>query len=468
MFAEWANVARNIISGLQDKIPRAFLFDSSTRRVFLAGQDLTTVNLCDIGKMSNLESLILDNNRLHSVDLSCLESLNSLTTLSLAENRIEEIDLRPLAKCRELAWLSLSGNLLKEIDLGPLAKCAELERLFIGGSKMEVIDLAPLSSCPRLKEVVISRDGDPGFDAIEKAIDLSPLVTNRRLRRIQAAREHYVTLGLVGKSLAYVPRAINVCLKHSRNVSVEEIVSEQIRTLGPVKGVAKLENEVNRLDPSYWYSVRRDVLRPLNLEPLAGFDGSISELMKQVKLDSDWADLVTAKAADIIAAGSSSILFDLDQIPMTLPSHGKLRAAVLENRTSEIKNARIFVCENCADLREVLYTAWGFKVLSQMGNWVFGTSGNQLIRLRDNLRELGFGLTFVPVQLRDRWPRPRNEPSLKIRQTILGHIDRNAKTDLKEKALKCLANSELHPLRSVAEVMLSEVYGTGGDRRERN
>lgn len=468
MFAEWVTVARNIISGLQGKIPKAYLFDSSTRRVFLANQELTTVDLCDVGKMSNLESLILDNNRLSSIDLACLEGENDLATLSLAKNRIKEIDLRPLAKCRELSWLSLSDNLLKEIDLRPLAKCEELERLFIGGNQLEGINLSPLSNCPRLKEVVISRDGDPGFDSIEKAIDLAPLVTNRRLRRIKAARAHYVTLGLIGQSLTYVPRAINVCLKYSRNVSVEEIVSERIRVLDLVEGIAMLENEVDRLDPSYWYSVRKDVLRPLNLEPLAGFDGSISELLKQVNLDSDWADAVIAKAADIIATGSSSILFDLDQIPMTLPSHGKLRAAILDNRASEIKNARIFVCENCADLREVWYTAWGFKVLSQMGNWILGTSGAQLIRLRNNLRELGFGLTFVPIQLRERWPRPRNEPSLKIRQTILGHIDRNARTDLKEKAMKCLANSKLHPLRSVAEDMLSEIYGIGGDRSERD
>lgn len=466
MFAEWVTVARNIVSGLQGKIPKAYLFDSSTRRVFLADQELNTVDLCDVGKMSKLESLILDNNRFSSIDLSCLEAENDLTTLSLAENRIEEIDLRPLAKCRELSWLSLSDNLLKEIDLGPLAKCEELERLFIGGNQLERINLSPLSNCPRLKEVVISRDIDPGFDSIEKAIDLAPLVSNRRLRRIQVAGEHYVTLGLIGESLTYIPRAINICLKHSRNVSVEEIVSERIRTLGLVKGVATLENEVNSLDPSYWYSIRRDVLRPLNLEPLAGFDGSISDLLKQVNVDSDWADAVTAKAADIIAAGSSSILFDLDQIPMTLPSHGKLRAAILENRTSEIKNARIFVCENCADLREVWYTAWGFKVLSQMGNWILATSGNQLIRLRDNLRQLGFGLTFVSVQLRERWPRPRNEPSLKIRQTVLGHIDRNARSDLKEKAMNCLVKSELHPLRPEAEAMLSEIYGTGGEHSE--
>jgi hypothetical protein len=379
-------VPRTIISGFQQKIPRVYLFDSSIRKIFLADQELYTVDLADVCKMNNLESLILDNNRLTTVDLACLEGSNNLATLSLARNRIEDIDLRPLRKCRKLSWLSLSDNLLKRVDLRALAKCEELERLFIGGNKLEELNLTPLSGCPRLKEVVISRDGDPGFGSIEKALDLLPLVTNRRLRRVQVASEHFVTLGLTGKSLAYVPRAINVCLKNSRKVSVDEIVSERIKTLGLLGGMTMLEKEINSLDPSYWYSVRRHVLRSLNLEPLAGFDGNITDLLKQVKLDSDWPDSVIAKAADLISAGSSSILFDLDRIPMTLPSHGKLRAAILENRSSEIRNARIFVCENCVDLREVWYTAWGFKVLSQMGNWIFGTSGNQLIQLRTNLR----------------------------------------------------------------------------------
>lgn len=457
-------MSRILITGYEGSFPRVFSFESTTEYVSINNTSINRIDLSEAHRMNKLQFLDISQNKIDQVNLKQLSRCYNLSSLNLSHNWVESIDLSPLSNCSRLSWLSLSSNHISSIDLRPLSKCKELEYLFLSSNRFEKLDLSPLAQCPNLRELGITTAGDPGFYDIENALDLRPLIGLRRLKKIHISRTHYATLGVTQKTIQEKPRGITEVLKKCKNVTIERLVNHRIKKHGLVKGITSLENEISHLPSSYWYSVREQVLEPLGLSIIAGYDGRISELVKGTeKQGKDWANQVIARAADEISKGATTILFDLDTIPMTLPSHGKLRAAILESRSNEIREARIFVCERCVDFREVLYTAWGFQMLKGEGQWIFGTSGKQLIDLRDRLRNLGFGLIFKSVKIKDTWPNPRNEPSLKIRQSILGYIDRYAKPLLKDKAMQCILKSNLHPLRNEIEKIMTEIYGGSED-----
>ncbi|MFW9920777.1 MAG: leucine-rich repeat domain-containing protein, partial [Candidatus Thorarchaeota archaeon] len=459
---EWEKLTRILIPGYEGPIPRVFMYEQECESIILNDTSLNRIDLSELHRLGKLKSLDLSGNKIERIDLKYLERCHELSSLNLSNNCLTDIDLSPLTKCKKLAWLSLSQNQISHIDLMPIGRCDELEHLLIHGNRFEEIDLSPLSSCRSLRELAITTEGDPGFDEVETALDLRPLSGLRRLKKVHIAKKHHVTLGLTQVALREKPRGVSEAIKRSKNVSVEKLVKHQAKKRGIVKALMDLEDDIADLPASYWYTVRRHILKskPYELEIISGYDGRISDLVKEALAEGkDWGNLTIAKVADEISKGASSILFDIDEIPMTLPSHGKLRAAILASRTNEIREARIFVCEKCVDFREVWYTAWGFRMLKQEGQWIFGTSGSQLIELRDRLRELGFGLTFKQVKIRDEWPSPRNEPSMKVRQTILGFVDKHAQSSLKDRAMQCILKSPLHPLRIELERIMTEIYG---------
>lgn len=453
-------MSRILITGYEGQIPRVYLTEEDCAHISLTDTSIERVDLSELYRMRKLQTLDLSNNMLKEIDLKQLERSYELTSLNLAHNNLSDVDLRPLTRCRKLSILSLASNHLHSIDLKPLRNCDELEYLYISGNQFEKIDLCPLSDCTNLREIAISSKGDPGFGDIEHALDIQPLIKLRRLKKVQISQDHYVTLGLTQMAMKEKPSGVTEALKKCNNVTIEKMVRYRKKKLGVADALASFEIEIARLPSSYWYSVRHQILRSFNLDAVAAYDGNLTPLVRTAEREGkDWLNLTISKVADEISRGSSTILFDLDEIPMDLPSHGKLRAAILDARTNEIREATIFVCERCVDFREVLYTAWGFRMLKEEGQWIFGISGKHLIDMRDRLRQLGFGLVFKSIKLRDSWPTPRNEPSLKIRQTILGYIDRTAQSLFKDRAMQCILKSSLHPLKPEIERIMTEIYG---------
>ncbi|MHA1909519.1 MAG: leucine-rich repeat domain-containing protein [Candidatus Thorarchaeota archaeon] len=452
-------MTRYAMSGVASGKEQAYLVDVSMSRIWLRNQNLSHFGFESLYALPSVSEIFLDFNEIKEVDLEPLTNHKSLRVLSLSGNKIKSIDLTPLKGCRNLRWLSLSNNRLETVDISPLARCNNLEYLYLSGNKLTSIDLRPLANTGLLKEIILSKGL---IDSLDTIIDLTPFVKLRKLKRIGLHELERVSLGLQADQFRRVPSAVSACLSKCRNVSIEQIVKSRIDTLGPKRGLESLELELESIDSQYWLSVRKDILTPLGLHVIAGYDGKISDLAP-IKRKKNWEESILIKASEAIAKGSRSTLLNLEELDMKIGVHAKLHSSILENRINELKQVRVFVCEGCADFREVWYTAWGFKLLSEYKSWFFGNSGKPLIALRDHLRELGFDLEFVSVRIRDPWPTAKNEPSTFLRRTILGSADRTATPNMKKKALQCILKSNLHPLRGQYEKIVTELNDRRGD-----
>ncbi len=446
-------MVRYAVSGVASGKEQAYLFEDSVRRIWLRYQGLSYFDLESLNPLSNLRELYLDFNELETLNLEPLSSHGGLRVLSLAMNRLSTINLSPLSRCKNLTWLSLSKNKIDTIDLTPLSRCENLENLYLGGNDFTSMNLKPLAKCKSLREIIISSDTN---DSLDTVIDLTPLVPLKNLQKVGLYKLERASLGLQVHQFKRVPQGVSQVLKKCRNVSIEDIVRARIESLGPRKGLESLEQDIDRIDSQHWLEVRKDVLRPLGLDVIAGFDGQPSELAPRKRMKK-WEENVLLKASKEVAKGSRSTLFNLEDLDMKNDIHAKLHSAILENRLNEIEKAKIFVCEGCADLREIWYTAWGFKLLSERKTWIFSTTGRPLIDLRNSLRDLGFDLEFVPVRIRDPWPTLSNEPSPLLRRAILGSADRTASKDVKKRALSCILKSALHPLRGEYERIVTHL-----------
>ncbi len=446
------------MSGVTSDKEQAYLFDENVTRIWLRNQGISTFDLESLIPLSNLRELYLDNNELETLNLEPLAKHGGLQVLSLAENRLSSVDLAPLSRCKNLTWLSLSKNKLDTIDLSPLAGCESLENLYLGGNNFTSVNLKPLARCRSLTEIVLSSDINDSLDTI---IDLTHLVPLKNLQKVGLYKLERVSLGLQAHQFKRVPQAVTQCLEKCRNVSIEDIVKSRIDLMGPRKGLESLEQEIDRIDSQHWLDVRRDIFRPLGLDVIAGFDGQLSELAPNKRMKK-WKENVIVKATKEIAKGSRSILLNLEELDMKNGIHANLHSAILENRINESKQAQIYVCEGCADLREIWYSAWGFKLLSKRRTWIFSTTGKPLIDLRNSIRNLGFDLVFVPVKIRDPWPSISNEPSSLLIRAILGSADRTASEAVKKRALSCILKSALHPLRGEYERIVTHL----NERRE--
>ncbi len=446
-------MARYTISGIASDADRVYLVEDSTKRIWLSNEELIHIDLESIEIHPEISEIYLDNNNIGSIDLKPLSDFTSLEVLSLGQNIIQSIDLSPLHKCNELRWLNLSNNRLTEIDFSPLADCENLQNLYLSGNRFSSIDLKPLEKCKELREVVFSKSID---DSLDITINLTPFLTARRLRKIGLYENERVTLGLKANQLRNIPAAISQCLKKCRNSSVDQIVLSKIESLGPQRGLEALEQDIHDMSAEYWFSVQKDVLRPLGLEVIAGFDGEISKLapIRRIK---DWESRVIVKASEAIEKGARTTLLDLDNLNLEIGSHVMLHSAILKNRLDELNSVKVYVCEGGADLREIWYTAWGFNFLSKVRAWIFAPTGNYLIKLRNMLRELGFELEFIPIRIKDPWPRPTNEPSEMLRGVILGSAERSADPNIRNRVMSYILKNEHNPLLGEYEKIVREL-----------
>ncbi|MHA1911526.1 MAG: leucine-rich repeat domain-containing protein, partial [Candidatus Kariarchaeaceae archaeon] len=98
------------IAAISTKGPVYFLFDTKKTIVDLSSKDLVQIFLSPIQKITNLQELSLEKNRLTDIDLSPLTHCKYLEVLNLNYNQLGSIDITPLHECNLLETLVLNAQ----------------------------------------------------------------------------------------------------------------------------------------------------------------------------------------------------------------------------------------------------------------------------------------------------------------------------------------------------------------------
>jgi Leucine-rich repeat (LRR) protein len=143
----------------------------NSTHVDLSGTGLVCADLQPLTRLTNLQSLVLDDNDI--VDITIIGELKQLTLFSAMDNEIE--DISPLSGLYKLQFIDLDYNNIDNISV--LANLHDLQRLFIRGNN--VSDLSPLNNSTRL-EVLDVRNNGLSIDCLAP---LGYLALNMRILR---------------------------------------------------------------------------------------------------------------------------------------------------------------------------------------------------------------------------------------------------------------------------------------------
>jgi len=132
--------------------------------------NISTEELDCIGKLSNLQTLILDDCGITTA--APLSSLTNVTTLDLRNNTIR--DISSLENMPQLQSVNLSHNALS--DLSALKDCSKVESLDI--SYNAISTLAPITGLPMLKWLDASNNNITSLQGISKLTNLESLIVN--------------------------------------------------------------------------------------------------------------------------------------------------------------------------------------------------------------------------------------------------------------------------------------------------
>ncbi|UCE10109.1 MAG: leucine-rich repeat domain-containing protein [Candidatus Thorarchaeota archaeon] len=361
---------------------------------------------------SDTRTLDLRGQSIRSIDLRPLTMLPSLEILHLGFNELSEIDLNPLATCVSLTELDLGitphsgyvGNSIQQIDLNPISKCSELRRLSLSGNQLRSVDLDPLGECERISELDLSRNP-------LKEIDLTPLSSSNSLNRID--------LGFCELERVILPRS-----KSLQTLSLEcnRLASIDLEPLRDCSALIDLGLDGNPLeslnvwpvidcprldlgDQSFFY--QKVVLAALGMSELFCYDGDLMDVMRAAKSESE-SDVRVAEVYRILVSRlekqigrrGPTLFLGVEKLSRTQAS--KLVPLIVERRNEEVAETTVLVSGGVADLRPLLLTEYGFRVMTSLGVDP-EVSERTLNSVRDALADIGLELSITRDPCEKRW-----------------------------------------------------------------
>lgn len=135
--------------------------------ILYGGGSESIEDITPLGSFTNLQTLVLYNNRIS--DITSLSTLTNLRTLRLELNRVS--DISPLRNLKNLESLQIDDNQIS--DLRPLAALVHLRTLWIMRNKVR--DITPLAGLGALEDLYLS--GNP-------VVDLTP-ITHMSVRDVR-------------------------------------------------------------------------------------------------------------------------------------------------------------------------------------------------------------------------------------------------------------------------------------------
>lgn len=136
----------------------------------LSGQDLTNDDIQNLCNFTNLETLVLSNNRIS--DISCLAGLTSLKALDLYNNQIE--DISALSNMTHLQDLNLTQNRI--LSISPLMNLEEMKVLWL--SYNQIVNVYALKNMDDLEEVVLDNNDLVSISGLKDKTHLKKLYLN--------------------------------------------------------------------------------------------------------------------------------------------------------------------------------------------------------------------------------------------------------------------------------------------------
>jgi internalin A len=115
---------------------------------------ITSAGLVHLARMSRLEALFLDRQRI--ANLAPIRHLSSLRTLGLDHTAIDDSGLEPITSLIGLKTLILDGTAITDASMANLAKLSNLESLSLKFTRLDGAGMAPLAKLSNLRTLDLS------------------------------------------------------------------------------------------------------------------------------------------------------------------------------------------------------------------------------------------------------------------------------------------------------------------------
>jgi Leucine-rich repeat (LRR) protein len=126
-----------------------------TTRLFLEGNQLSSIESGDFSGLTNLENLRLNDNQISSIESGDFSGPASLTRLQLINNQIASIESGDFSGLTNLELLTLEGNQLSSIDSGDFSGLTNLRFLLLGGNQLSSIESGDFSGLTNLEKLAL-------------------------------------------------------------------------------------------------------------------------------------------------------------------------------------------------------------------------------------------------------------------------------------------------------------------------
>jgi len=311
------------------------------------------------------------------IDLSDISRCGQLQTLDLSHNMLDELDLAPLAGCSSLKDVRIQSNHLTRLDLWPLVDCTELKEIDLSENRLHSLDLSPifLKTCARLDSSVVVY-----ADFLLRYIFTRDEIGKRfRLLRTDGA-----------------PWTASPVIMWSPYTDLAtKIEWTEIKK--------RIDFLLSNLTKEQWFSAQRGLLSGLGMVELAGFDGNPSKLLEGTDGSMPFKEAIhiifdnSVRLLETQLDNDGPTLFlDIDRMRKTRAS--KLIPNIIERRKVEVENAIIPRIGSKVFLESLWMTHYGFQIL-RATNIGLVTNLETFNSIKGSFDELGMSIKTQDVSI---------------------------------------------------------------------
>ncbi len=440
----------------------------------MSNNKIAEANLAPLRRCTKIEIVGLGGNELKHLDLEPVSSLGSLQHLVFSSNNLTEINLYSLSNCPNLLRLSIEDNPIQHLDLYPLAFCQKLaklsidmiDRLIILGHAPDgdlfQVDLTPLYMCKMLRSVDITKRDDIPVGASVILSDLPEFIQDPPKPLLKFLKHPMRRYGLPSDALLhtigergfeYVRDHLLAYLKRheygewpkDQLAYWDAAIPSLVNKLGWANVWALFVKIMTTAPSSAQPQELQALFRKFNLQPFAGYDGDVAELLQR---NWDWETgmrelrkILRNKCKKQLLAGGSTLFFRQAAFDESDPAQKELKDILNRKRIEEIKSIEIFDYNGCFDLRPLWLTSIGFEFLWQQKFWLFtGASGMQ--KIISFFENRGFILTPIKVAVDREIPDSSSRPiSERLRLFVYTLAIENASNDARTDGFSSLADA---------------------------